>query len=124
MARMVVALLGASLVVIVSFFLSLKAIDHFGLFRPQSVPFVSITVDGKDSIAISPGTPYQVAYTSSGARSCEMVYRNSDDGSSGRYSVPPNRSGTENTRLIGSYTLTCIGLDGATTSKSIAISRR
>jgi hypothetical protein len=123
MAKTAFILLGAALVVIGSFFLSLRAIDYFGLFR-SSAPVVSLTIDGKDSIAIPGGTAYQVSYTSSGARSCEMVYRNSDDGSSGRYAVPPNRSGVENTRLIGNYTLTCVGPDGATTSKSVAISRR
>jgi hypothetical protein len=120
MARIILALLGGALVLIGSFFVSLKLFDYFGLF-PGSGPDVSLTVNGKDSIVI-PGGNYNLAYRTSGVRSCEMVYRNSDDNSSGRYPVPPNIGAAGGSGLIGEYTLTCIGLDGATVSKTVRIS--
>jgi len=122
MAKTVFALLGGALVLIGSFFLSLKLFDYFGLFSSSSGPVVSLTVDGKDSIAI-PGGLYNLAYRSSGARSCEIAYRNADDGSSGRYPVPANTSASNQSGLIGDYTLTCIVSDGTTVSKSVRISR-
>lgn len=121
MAKIVFALLGGAVIVIGSFFLSLKVFDYFGLFR--SAPIVSLTVHGKDTF-VSSGENYELAYSTSGAQSCEMTYRNADDGSSGHYTVTPNRSGTSGrSGLIGDYTLTCIGPDGATTSKNVRISR-
>lgn len=122
MAKTVFALLGAALVLIGSFFLSLKLFDYFGLFSSSSGPSVSLTVNGKDSITIAPGTAYKVEYTISGAQSCLMRYH-ADDGSSGQNSVPPNTTATADSALIGDYTLTCTDADGATTSKSVRISR-
>lgn len=121
MAKIILALLGGALVLIGSFFLSLKLFDYFGLFA-GSGPAVLLTVNGKDSIVI-PGGTYNLAYKTSRVRSCEMVYRSADDGSSGRYPVPPNVGATGTSGLLGDYTLTCIGLDGATASKSVRISR-
>jgi hypothetical protein len=120
MAKTIFALLGAALVLIGSFFLSLKLFDYFGLF--PAGPVVSLAVDGKDSIVIAAGT-YNLSYGSSGARSCEMVYRNTDAGSSGRFPVPPNAGGANLSGLVGDYTLTCIGPDGATASKTVRIGR-
>lgn len=120
MAKTILALLGAALVLIGSFFLSLKLFDYFGLF--PSGPVVSLAVDGKDSIVIAAGT-YNLSYRTFGARSCEMVYRNADDGSSSRFPVPPNGGATNPSGLIGDYTLTCIGPDGATASKAVRIGR-
>jgi len=120
MGKTVFALLGAALVVIGSFFLSLKLFDHFGLFSSSSG--VSLTVDGKDSVAVAAG-PYNLIYRTPAARSCEMTYRNADDGSTGRFPVPPNTSATHASGLIGDYTLTCIAPDGTTASKSVRISR-
>lgn len=122
MAKRVFALLGAALVLIGSFFLSLRAFDYFGLFPSSSDLIVSLTADGKDSIVISAGT-YNLSYRSSGARSCEMTYHNVDDGSSGRIPIQPNTSATNPSGLIGDYTLSCIGRDGATAAQSIRISR-
>lgn len=122
MAKIIVALLGAALVLIGSFFLSLRLFDYFGLFPSSSGLVVSLTVDGKDSIVIAAGT-YNLTYRSSGARSCEMAYHNVDDGSSGHSPVPPNTGATNPSGLIGDYTLTCIGRDGATASQSVRISR-
>ena len=51
MARIVLALLGAALILIGNFFLSLKAIDYFGLF--SSGPMVSLLADGKESLVVS-----------------------------------------------------------------------
>lgn len=120
MAKTIFALLGAALVLIGSFFLSLKLFDYFGLF--PSGPVVSLAVDGKDSIVIAAGT-YNLSYRTSGARSCEMVYRNADDGSSGRFPVPLNVGVANPSGLIGDYTLNCIGPDGATASKTVRIGR-
>lgn len=122
MAKIIFALLGAALVLVGSFFLSLRLIDYFGLFH--SGPIISLTADGEESLIISAGGAYNVTYKTSGAQSCEMVYRNAEDGSSGRYNVPPNTSNTGGSQLIGDYTLTCIGSDGATASKSVKISRK
>src|SRR5215472_11981791 len=121
MAKTILALLGAALVLIGSFFLSLKLFDYFGLFSSSSGSIVSLTVDGKDSIAISAG-PYNLTYRTGAAKSCEMVYRNVEDGSTGRFPVQPNTSASPASALIGDYTLTCIGLDGTTASKSVRIS--
>lgn len=123
MARVVLALLGAALVLGVSFFLTLKAIDHFGLLPSSVGPRVSLTVNGQDALVVPEGTPYSLTYSTSGAQSCEVVYRNSEDGSSGRFPVPPNRSSTNSSGLIGEYTLTCIGPDGASASKRVRITR-
>lgn len=120
MAKIILALLGGALVLIGSFFLSLKLFDYFGLFS-RSGPAVLLTVKGKDSIAVPAGT-YDLTYRTSGVRSCEMTYRNTDDNSTGRYPVPPNTGATAASGLIGEYTLTCIGLDGATASKTVKIS--
>jgi hypothetical protein len=122
MAKTVFALLGGALVLFGSFFLSLKLFDYFGLFSSSSGLVVSLTVDGKDSIVITEGG-YNLAYRTSGARSCEMTYRNTDDGSTGRDPVPANTSASNQSGLIGDYTLTCIGFDGSTVSKSVRISR-
>ena len=122
MAKTVFALLGAALVLIGSFFLSLKLFDYFGLFSSASGPIVLLAVDGKDSIAIAAGT-YNLTYRTSAARSCEMTYRNAEDGSTGRSPVPPNTGATNPSGLIGEYTLTCIGTDGASASKTVRISR-
>jgi hypothetical protein len=122
MAKTVFAVLGGALVLIGSFFLSLKLFDYFGLFSSGSGPVLSLTVDGKDSIAMAAGT-YNLAYSTPAARSCEMTYRNVEDGSSGRIPVPPNTNASNASGLIGDYTLTCIGLDGVTLAKSVRISR-
>ena len=119
MAKTVYALFGAALVLTGSFFLSLKAIDHFGLF--SSGPIVSLRVEGKESLVIPFGQGYQVAYETSGAQSCEMVYHDTMNGSSGRNSLRPNTAGTAGSRLIGDYTLTCTSSTGAIASKSIRI---
>jgi|GEM_PF-6647023 len=122
MGKTVFAVLGGALVLIGSFFLSLKLFDYFGLFSSSSEPVLSLTVDGKDSIAVAAG-PYNLAYRTPAARSCEMTYRNADDGSTGRFPVPPNANTTHPSGLIGEYTLTCIAPDGTTASKSVRISR-
>lgn len=122
MAKTFLALLGAAAVLIVSFLVSLRLIDHFGLFSARSGPLVSLTANGQDSIVIPAGT-YKLSYASSGARSCEMRYRNADNGSGGKYPVPPNQSGTADSGMIGDYTLTCIAPDGATASKTVTSSR-
>jgi hypothetical protein len=121
MARNIFALLGAALVLIGSFFLSLKLFDYFGVFTSSAGPTVSLTVEGKDSIVISRGSSYKYAYTTSGALSCDMRYRSDDDGSSGHFPVPPNAPGTGASALIGSYTLTCTGADGVTASRTVRI---
>lgn len=117
MARIVLALLGAALVLVGSFFLSLKVIDYFGLF-PRG-PIVSLLVGGTEDLVTS-AVPYNWSYSSSGAQSCELVWH-SNDGSSGRSSVTPNTSVTGPSGLIGDYTLTCIGPTGAMTSKSARV---
>lgn len=122
MAKTVFALLGGAVVLIGSFFLSLKLFDYFGLFSSSSGPTVSLTVNGKDSVVIPAGL-YNLAYSTSGARSCEMTYRNADDGSTGRFPVPANTSAANQSGLIGDYTLTCIVADGSNVSKSVRISR-
>jgi hypothetical protein len=114
--------LGAIAIVIVSFWVTLKAIDHFELFLPPG-PRVALSVNGKDSIEISSET-YRVSYSSSGAQSCEIKYHNSLDGSSGVNSVAANTASTASSGMIGNYTLTCIGTDGRSTSKTVQINRR
>lgn len=123
MTRTVITLLGGALVLIASFFLSLKAIDYFGLMPGPVAPLVSLSVNGKDSIVIAAGTPYKFVYASSGAQSCEMRYRSDEDGSSGHYPIPPNTTGTGGGGVIGNYTLICTGANGASASKTIRISR-
>jgi hypothetical protein len=120
MAKMIFAVLGGALVLIGSFVLSLKAIDYFGLL--PSGPIVSLLAGGKDSL-VTAGEPYDLTYKSSGAKSCEMIYRSAADGSSGRFPVTSNTTGATSSGLIGVYTLTCVGFDGRTASKSVTISR-
>lgn len=98
----------------------MKLIDYLGLF--PSGPNVSLTANEKESL-ITSGENYYVTYNIAGAKSCEMVWHNSNDGSSGRLSVQPNTTATGPSGLIGNYTLTFVGPDGATASKSVRIIR-
>lgn len=118
MARIVVALLGAALILIESFFLSLKAIDYFGLF--SSGPMVSLLADGKESLVVSE-VPYTLTYSISRARSCELVWSDANGRAYGQITVQPNTSVTGPSGWIGDYTLTCIGPNGAATSKSAKV---
>jgi hypothetical protein len=121
MAKIAFGTLGAAFILVVSFVLALKVIDYYSLFPPKSIPMVSLTADGKDSLVISAGT-YALAYRTSGAKSCEMHYQ-PDGGSPGQFPMPPNTAGSNPSGLIGVYTLTCIGPEGTTASKSVRITR-
>lgn len=82
-------------------------------------PSISLSAGGQSSLSIKGGESYNIAYGSSNVTSCTMTYADSSGVHS--YAVTPNTSGTAGTGLVGYYTFSCMGANGADVWKSVTI---
>src|SRR3989344_4681520 len=85
--------------------------------NPLYLPTVSLTVNGQSTLAITRGDAYTLEWNSSAQSSCTISY----EPNGGSFSVIPNAPGSGTSGFIGTYTMTCIALDGASFSKTLTI---
>jgi hypothetical protein len=91
---------------------------------PPPVGSVSLTVNGTSTIIFSGG--YTVAWSSSQVSSCVLSWQGTgpNAGISGSSGEAPNQSVSGGSGLIGSYTFTCIDLNGVSVSKTVTINQK
>lgn len=95
---------------------------------PTAAPTVSLTADGQSTKTIHFGEEYTMNFSSSNVSNCTMSYQGTGPHASlqGSYPLAQHQiniaTRTESkSGLIGSYTLTCTGTNGAQVANSISI---
>jgi hypothetical protein len=88
---------------------------------PPTVGTVLITANGTSTIVYTGG--YTVAWSSSNVKSCTFSWQGTgpDAGSSGSEAMAPDLSFSGGSGLIGSYTFSCVDINGVTISKTVTI---
>ena len=81
-------------------------------------PTITLTANGVSALTITTGDSYTLEWNSTNASSCTILYTGS---ASGSFSLIPNTKGAGITGLAGSITITCIGTDGTSVSKTVTI---